>query len=107
MSRQIRGQSGPHSIHDARQHAWAQLVFGPGAPPPRQRLHPGSLPDVYVPAAPRRRSLLRGLIRLLGGKQVDQADAADGLDALPEAQHGASPARADDGRENKNDSLAA
>mgnify|MGYP000923887492 CR=1 FL=1 len=29
MSRHIRGQSGPHSIHDARQHAWARLAWQP------------------------------------------------------------------------------
>jgi hypothetical protein len=104
MSRQYRGQSGPHSIHDARQHAWAQLVFGPGAPRPRQRLHPGLLPDVYVPAGRRRPSLLRRLIRLLGGSRQD-ADASDGLDALSKAgvEHEASRPQADD----RNDQLAA
>jgi len=47
MQRPIhRARSGPHSVHDARQHAWALLVFGPGAPAPRRRPHRGQLPDI-------------------------------------------------------------
>lgn len=107
MSRQIRGQSGPHSIHDARQHAWAQLVFGPGAPPPRQRLHPGLLPDVYVPAAPRRRSLLSRLIRLLGGRRdFEQQESVDEFDAPSEAGARRDGLRKRAGDDN-NDQLAA
>ena len=68
MHRDYRGRSGPHSIHDARQHAWARLVFGPGAPAPRQRPHRGMLPDVYYPEAPGRPSLFVRLMRQLRGK---------------------------------------
>ncbi|MBX3530406.1 MAG: hypothetical protein KF849_07350 [Rhizobiaceae bacterium] len=107
MSRHIRGQSGPHSIHDARQHAWAQLMFGPGAPPPRQRLHPGLLPDVYVPAAPLRRSLLSRLIRLLRGRRnVEREDAADEFETLRSKDED-QPRPQDPQAHDRNDSLAA
>lgn len=56
-----RARSGPHSIHDARQYAWALLVLGPGAPAPRQRPHRGLLPDVPEFRAPSRPSLLARL----------------------------------------------
>ena len=56
-----RARSGPHSIHDARQHAWALLVLGPGAPVPRQRPHRGMLPDVPEFRTPSRPSLLARL----------------------------------------------
>lgn len=71
-----RARSGPHSIHDARQHAWALLVLGPGAPAPRQRPHRGllsDLPDVYVPARP---SLLARLIARLTGSESEPDEAA-------------------------------
>lgn len=60
-----RARSGPHSVHDARQYAFSLLMFGPGAPAPRQRVHPGMLPDVYLPALPRRGVIARflGLFR--------------------------------------------
>lgn len=64
MYRDFQGRSGPHSIHDARQHAWARLVLGPGAPAPNLRPHRGQLPDVHQPDAPRplrRRMLARWL----------------------------------------------
>jgi hypothetical protein len=57
-TRYPRARSGPHSIHDARQYAWALLVLGPGAPPPRQRPHRSMLPDVPEYRAPSRPSLL-------------------------------------------------
>lgn len=80
MYSQYRGRSGPHSIHDARQHAWALLFFGPGAPPPRMRPHPALLPDLPEPVMPRRPSLLVGLARLL--RRHAFADAAASGDVL-------------------------
>jgi hypothetical protein len=99
------GPSGPHSIHDARQHAWARLVFGPGATAPNQRPHRGMLPDVHVPLPQRPVSPLRRLVRWLRGERVIDAradEADDGLDLLA-AQHGAEAAK----REEDRKSLAA
>lgn len=78
-----RARSGPHSIHDARQHARALLIFGPGAPAPRQRPHPGLLPDVAEPARPaRRRSILaRFIARLRRSPSPEPAEATlEGVD---------------------------
>lgn len=80
MQRHIhRARSGPHSVHDARQHAWALLVFGPGAPAPRQRPHRGQLPDVPELRASRRRpSLLSRLVALFRGPSAaGEAERAD------------------------------
>ena len=69
-----RARSGPHSVHDARQHAWSLLIFGPGAPAPRQRVHPGMLPDVYV-AVPGRGSILSRVIAFF--RRVPEEAAAE------------------------------
>ena len=66
MYRHHQGLSGPHSFEDAQQYAWARLIFGPGAPPPRMRPHRGQLPDVpEFPTSPRRPSLIAMLVRIL------------------------------------------
>lgn len=80
MQRHIhRARSGPHSVHDARQHAWALLVFGPGAPAPRQRPHRGQLPDIPELGTSRRRpSLLTRLVALFRRTAADaETDGAD------------------------------
>lgn len=59
------GHSGPHSIHDARQYAFALLLFGPGAPAPRQRPHRGQLSDLPEPAFSRRPSAFVRFARLV------------------------------------------
>ena len=74
---QDRARSGPHSIHDARQYAWSVLIFGPGAPAPRQRVHPGLLPDVYIAAPARAGSTLSRFIALFRSKRAEAAPAAD------------------------------
>ena len=83
MYTHYRDRSGPHSIHDARQYAWSRLVFGPGAPAPRMRPHPGMLPDVQFPDPPARtRSLLKRLLDTLRsrgaapGNEIDTRDGA-------------------------------
>ncbi len=88
MYRHRHGPSGPHSIHDARQHAWARLVFGPGAPAPNQRPHRGMLPDVYAPLRQRPASGIGRLLRWLRGKRgIEPADeSSDGLD-MPSGGH--------------------
>lgn len=95
MHRDYRGRSGPYSIHDARQHAWSRLVFGPGAPAPNQRPHRGMLPDVFFPddAPPPRPSLLRRLMRLFGRK--DESQTPDGAEeGLGQAPSPAPPGKA-------------
>lgn len=80
-SHQSRARSGPHSIHDARQHAWALLIFGPGAPAPRQRPHPGLLPDVAEPQLVRRPSMLaRFIARLRRSSPSKSPEAAHDVD---------------------------
>ena len=115
MYRHYQGRSGPHSIHDARQYAWARLVFGPGVPPPNRRPHRGQLPDVpELPVRPRRPSILVRLVRILTLRTVldprvsgEVAESA----AKKSPAHGDRPAsRRDKGNgpdAGRNDSLAA
>jgi hypothetical protein len=115
MSRQYRGQSGPHSIHDARQYAWARLVFGPGAPQPRMRPNRGLLPDLPgVTIVPRRPSLLVTLVRILTLRTILDATVSgevvesDRMKASSDqTTRGQWPAAEDDGHPGRNDSLAA
>lgn len=67
-------RSGPHSIHDARQHAFALLLFGPGAPAPRQRPHRGQLPDFpeAIPGKPPS-AFIRFIRRAVFGRLADPA----------------------------------
>ncbi len=79
-TRYPRARSGPHSIHDARQYAWALLVLGPGAPPPRQRPHRGMLPDVPEYRAPSRPSLLGRLFARFRSDPAGDPAAEDACD---------------------------
>lgn len=77
-----RARSGPHSVQDARQYAWALLVLGP-APAPRQRPHRGSLPDVPEFHSPSRPSLLaRFFARFRRARPGDETAAEDAPDQL-------------------------
>lgn len=83
-----RVRSGPHSVHDARQYAWALLIFGPGAPAPRQRSHPDLPPEVPDAERPARRpSLLARLTawfrRSSAGRPADGADPPGKEGRLP------------------------
>lgn len=72
-----RARSGQHSLHDARQYALSLLVFGPGAPAPRQRPHRGQLsdlPDVWVPTRP---SFVARLIAFFAGAEKEEPSSGD------------------------------
>ena len=115
MYRNYRGQSGPHSIHDARAHAWALLVFGPGAPPPNRRPHRGQLPDLPEPTPlPRRVPLLVRLVRILTLRTLLDATVSGAVAESVEPQLSAKASRPHmlpdklEGRDTgRNDSLAA
>lgn len=115
MFRRYHGQSGPHSIHDARAYAWALLVFGPGAPPPNRRPHRGQLPDLpEATPLPRRVPLLVRLVRILTLRTLLDATVSG---AVAESVEPKPPAKASrprklpdtpEGRDtDRNDSLAA
>lgn len=114
MYRPEQGRSGPHSIHDARQHAWALLVFGPGAPPPRMRPHRGQLSDLPdVSIRPRRVSLLARIIRVLTLRAIldptvsGEDVVGSGTRSSERGLAGDSAAGADKRSSGRNDSLAA
>lgn len=115
MYRHYQGRSGPHSIHDARQYAWARLVFGPGVPPPNRRPHRGQLPDVpELPIRPRRPSILVRLVRILTLRAVLDPTVSGGAAEIAEATspgQGDRPSSRGDKRvgadTNRNKSLAA
>lgn len=115
MSRQYRGQSGPHSIHDARQHAWARLLLGPGAPVPRMRPHRGQLPDLpEITIRPRRLSLFVRIVRILTLRTILDATVSGGVVESVEAEPPArrtrpdrGPVTRDDTGARRDDSLAA
>lgn len=92
---QDRARFGPHSIHDARQYAWSVLIFGPGAPAPRQRVHPGLLPDVYIAGPAHAGSPWSRFIALFRRKRAEVAQAAEvePKEELPDAETGLSTGR--------------
>lgn len=100
-------RSGPHSVHDARQYAWSLLILGPGAPAPRQRPHPGMLPDISdANAARRRRSLIAdfaGWFRRAALGKAPEAKAPGAVEASDNGELRAGP----NGKQDNHHRLAA